>query len=97
MGERERERLLYDAPPASSQPPPPSVPPQAPYHVAIDHVPDPSTDAVADAICDRARDVGAAAVVLPAHNRGALARFFVGSVTKAVIDRCPATVAVMRQ
>lgn len=70
---------------------------QAPYHVAIDHVPADSTDAVADAICARARAVSAALVVLPAHNRrGGGVRFGVGSVTRAVIDRSPATVAVMR-
>lgn len=68
----------------------------APYHVAIDRAPDGSADAVANAVVDRAAAIGASLVAMAAHSKGPLARFCVGSVTKHVVDRSPATVLVMR-
>ena len=95
--EREREQCIEKTNKTNKKPTHPLLSSQAPYHVAIDHAPADTHDAVADAICARASAVGASLVVLPAHNRGAVARAFrVGSVTRAVIDRSPVTVAVMR-
>ena len=53
---------------------------QLPYQVEIlRHSTD--SDSVGSAICERARKLDAALVVLSKHNKGVLQEFFVGSVT----------------
>lgn len=39
-------------------------------------------DSIGEAICKRGEALGAAAVIMAKHQRGAIAEFFLGSVTK---------------
>jgi nucleotide-binding universal stress UspA family protein len=69
----------------------------APFRVAIASAADPSCEAVGSLICERAAAVGAALVVLAAHNKSALAACLLGSTTRFCVAHCPVTVLVMRQ
>ena len=54
-----------------------------------------AADAVAGVILQKATDVGAIAMVMARHSKGALKELWVGSVTKQVVKDSPVPVAVV--
>ncbi|KAI3428123.1 hypothetical protein D9Q98_006506 [Chlorella vulgaris] len=52
-------------------------------------------DSIGEAICKRAEALNAAAVVMAKHQRGAIAEFFLGSVTKYATHHCKQPLIVL--
>lgn len=52
-------------------------------------------DSIGEAICKRAEALQAAAVVMAKHQRGAIAEFFLGSVTKYCTHHCKQPLVVL--
>lgn len=51
-------------------------------------------NAVGEMICERAKDLPAAAVVMARHEKGALQRVFLGSTTTYCTNHCPASLVI---
>lgn len=54
-----------------------------------------SAISVAEALCQRARDLDAAAVVIASHNKTALKRWFLGSSSSYVAEHCPTPLVIL--
>mmetsp|Transcript_16204 Transcript_16204/g.48542 ORF Transcript_16204/g.48542 Transcript_16204/m.48542 type:complete len:158 (+) Transcript_16204:396-869(+) len=54
-----------------------------------------SANKVAEALCQRAGDLQAAALVMASHNRNALQRWFLGSASAYVAANCPAPLIIL--
>ncbi|KAI7840666.1 hypothetical protein COHA_005588 [Chlorella ohadii] len=52
-------------------------------------------DSIGEAVCKRAEALNAAAVVMAKHQRGAIAEFFLGSVTKYCTHHCKQPLVVL--
>lgn len=52
-------------------------------------------DSIGEAVCKRAEALSAAAVVMAKHQRGAIAEFFLGSVTKYCTTHCKQPLIVL--
>lgn len=52
-------------------------------------------DSIGEAICKRGEALGAAAVIMAKHQRGAIAEFFLGSVTKYCTHHCKQPLIVL--
>ncbi len=52
-------------------------------------------DSIGSIVCKRAEQLMATVVVLAKHNKGAIAEFFVGSVTNYCTKHCKSPVLVM--
>lgn len=52
-------------------------------------------DAIGRVICNKAEELGAAAVILAKHRRGRLQEMFMGSVCKYCVQNCPTPVVVV--
>eukprot|EP00884_Botryococcus_braunii_P018852 jgi/Botrbrau1/5650/Bobra.55_1s0038.1 len=70
---------------------------QVESHVSIIRGDSSSCDAIGALLCDKAESVGAALIVMAAHNKGPIVRFVVGSVTKYCLDHSTTTVLLMRE
>ena len=55
-----------------------------------------SSEAVGEAVCERAAELQATAVVLASHNKSALRQFFQGSVTSYCVQHCRHPLVVLR-
>jgi nucleotide-binding universal stress UspA family protein len=55
-----------------------------------------SSESVGAAVCSRAEELGAVAVVLASHNKSALWQFFQGSVTSYCVQHCRHPLVVLR-
>lgn len=65
-----------------------------PYKVEIIHYLV-DNDSIGDAICKRADALGAAAVIMAKHQRGAVSQFFLGSVSRYTTTHCKQPVIVL--
>lgn len=56
-----------------------------------------TSDSPADAICQRAKEIGATLIAITTHGRTGLSHLLMGSVAEGVVQRAPCPTLVMRR